>query len=118
MRGSRCDVAVSRSSGKFVQLSNVPTLFVDPRIGLKPLQGAANALFNGQFGFPAGRPDFFCFEEDEWVVADPAPAAARIFEARLETESFADKANRVVDLDVMVGAEIVDLDAMLRFFGR
>ena len=90
--------------------------FVHPLVLLQPLEGADDALLDGEGGVPAGGADFLGVEEDERIVADPAAAAAGVFEGGFQAKTFADVADGVVDLDVFIGAEIVNLDAVRGFF--
>lgn len=55
---------------------------VHPAVSLEPAERADDALLDGELGFPAGGLDFFCIQENEGVVADPAAIAAGVFKFR------------------------------------
>ena len=57
-------------------------------------------------------------EEDERAVADPAAVAAGVGEARVHAELLRDPADRVVDLAVLVRAEVEDLSSAARALDR
>src|SRR3989304_2793535 len=90
---------------------------VHPAIRLEPAEGVDDALFDGELRFPAGRLDFFGVEEDEGVVADPAPITVAEAQFRLEAQRPADDANGIAHLHVPGRAEVVDLGAV-RCLGR
>src|ERR1035441_6682046 len=96
--------------------ASVP-VFINPLVLLQPCQRAPDALFNLQRRFPAGALNFFCVEENERVVADPAAAAAGVFELRFQAERATDVADGFVDLHIFVRAEVVDFHAVPCFFG-
>src|ERR1035437_1664407 len=91
---------------------------VDPLVLLQPLERAPDDLFTRQRGFPAGAADFLCVEKNERVVADPAAAAAGVFEFWFQAECAADVADGIVDLNIFVRAEVADFHAVLRGFRR
>ena len=88
--------------------------FQHPLVPLQPLQSTNDGLLDRQFRAPTGGFHLVDVEEDERVVPNPAAVAAGILEARLHAQMVADAADRVVDLHVFIGAEVVGFDAMLR----
>ena len=58
----------------------------DPAIRVQPVEGADDALANGQLRLPSERANARGVEEDERVVADPAALAARIGQLGIDAE--------------------------------
>src|SRR5581483_476035 len=84
-----------------------------PRLALQVLQRADHGVADGEGWRPAERADFFGVEEDERAVADPAALAAGVFAIRVQSEMRGNPAERLVDVAVLVGAEVEHVDQVL-----
>src|SRR5438552_3775224 len=82
------------------------------------LHGLDDAFADRQPGFPAERANLARVEKDEWIVADPAALAARVFKPRLYAHLGADPADRLVDLAVFIRAQVIQSDFRGRFYKR
>src|SRR5687768_2402503 len=81
--------------------------------GLQPLERLHDGLPDARGGRPAERADLRGVELDQRRVAGPAADPAGVLEHRVDAEVRADRRNRLVDGDRLVGAEVVDLQAGL-----
>src|ERR1051325_9002360 len=89
-----------------------------PRVLAQVRKRLENAVADRELGRPAQRSHLLAVKQDERVVSDPAAIATRVLASRLDTERFADPANRVVDLAILVGTEIEDVDLARRTLRR
>src|SRR5687767_1358382 len=87
-------------------------------MSLEVLERADDARANREPGPPADGANLRGIEEDERIVADPAALAARVVDGRRGPKVPGDPANRLVDVAVLVGAEIVDVDLVAGAFDR
>src|SRR6516164_8194339 len=73
---------------------------------------ADDRLLNGELWLPAERANGGTVQKDERIVTDPAAIAAAITQLGLESEMAADPPDRIVDLAVLVRAEVEDVDLL------
>src|SRR6188768_1206058 len=83
--------------------------FQHPRVGAEVVQRTDHGFADAQRLPPAERLEFRGVEEDERAVADPPARAAGVPALRAQPQALADPAERVIDLTVLVGAEVDDV---------
>src|SRR5215208_4301101 len=104
---SRCRDAINL--GHKLSLS----LLQKPLIGLQVFQSFKDALLNGKFWCPAQCTDLGCIEKNERVVANPSTMTTRVNTLWLQPQVSADPTNRVIDLAILIGPKIIDIDLFL-----
>ena len=76
--------------------------------------GRQNCLLDAQSGTPAQRADAGAVEQDKRTITHPSTLAAGICDFGMKVQMLANPADGVVDLAVIVGAEIKDVDLAMR----
>src|SRR5271170_178073 len=111
-RGS-CTIRVKRAGAEVV-----PCFQVSGSVRADVFDCGQHRLLYRQARTPAQRADTRAVEQDERTVPNPAPFAARIGKFRMKTEMLANPADGVVDLAILVGSEIEDVDFVFRPIDR
>src|SRR5438105_5913429 len=75
-----------------------------------------NGFANTEVRFPAQRADLRAIKKNERTVANPSPVSAGIGNRGLQSEVLTDPPDRVIDLAILVGAQIEDVYAGVCLF--